>query len=66
MLRVIPGILIGHDPPANGTGAVPVVFDSLHSGAAYPTDIAFAAPLSIMRRAEGAFVDELFATAAAS
>jgi N-formylglutamate amidohydrolase len=61
--RIVPDILIRHDPPADGTEPVPVVFDSPHSGAVYPADFAFAAPLSIMRRAEDAFVDELFAAA---
>jgi N-formylglutamate amidohydrolase len=61
--RIVPDILIRHDPPAEGIEPVPVVFDSPHSGAVYPADFAFAAPLSIMRRAEDAFVDELFAAA---
>jgi N-formylglutamate amidohydrolase len=61
--RIVPDILIRHDPPADGVPPVPVVFDSPHSGAVYPADFVFAAPLSIMRRAEDAFVDELFATA---
>jgi N-formylglutamate deformylase len=61
--RIIPDILIRHDPLAEGAAAVPVVFDSPHSGAVYPRDFVFAAPLAIMRRAEDAFVDELFAPA---
>jgi N-formylglutamate amidohydrolase len=43
--------------------AAPVVFDSPHSGTDYPEDFAYAAPLDILRRAEDAFVDELFGDA---
>jgi N-formylglutamate amidohydrolase len=65
MPLTIPGVLVaehpltegGHDDPA------PVVFDSPHSGADYPQDFAFAAPFHVIRRAEDAFVDELFAAA---
>jgi N-formylglutamate amidohydrolase len=39
------------------------VFDSPHSGSIYPADFDFAAPVEVMRRAEDAFVDELFASA---
>ena len=60
MPRVIPDVLVRHDPPAD---PLPVIFDSPHSGAVYPPDFAFAAPLSVMRRAEDAFVDELFESA---
>jgi N-formylglutamate amidohydrolase len=41
----------------------PVVFDSPHSGTDYPDDFGTIAPLSILRRSEDAFVDELFAAA---
>jgi N-formylglutamate deformylase len=58
--RIIPNVLIRHDP---ATEAVPVIFDSPHSGAVYPADFDFAAPLAVMRRAEDAFVDELFESA---
>ena len=61
--RVVPDILIRHEPPPDGLEPVPVVFDSPHSGRVYPTDFDFAAPFDIMRRAEDAFVDELFASA---
>ena len=63
--RVVPDILIRHDPPPDGVDAVPVVFDSPHSGNVYPSDFDFAAPVDVMRRAEDAFVDELFASAPA-
>ena len=43
--------------------AVPVVFDSPHSGTAYPEDFGCIAPLRIIRRSEDAFVDELFGAA---
>jgi N-formylglutamate amidohydrolase len=58
--RVIPDVLVRHDPPA---GRLPVVVDSPHSGSVYPADFDFSAPLPVMRRAEDAFVDELFETA---
>ena len=61
MRRVVPEILVRHDPPADR--AVPVVFDSPHSGNVYPPDFDFSAPIDVIRRAEDAFVDELFATA---
>jgi N-formylglutamate amidohydrolase len=63
--RVVPDILVRQDPPPRGVEAVPVVFDSPHSGSVYPTDFDFAAPVEVMRRAEDAFVDELFASAPA-
>ena len=63
--RVVPDILIRQDPPREGVDAVPVVFDSPHSGSVYPSDFDFAAPVEVMRRAEDAFVDELFASAPA-
>lgn len=40
--------------------AAPAVFDSPHSGTRYPSDFRSIAPLSVLRRAEDAFVDELF------
>jgi len=62
---VIPGVLAAEHPLTEGEAenAAPVVFDSPHSGTHYPEDFAYAAPLSILRRAEDAFVDELFAAA---
>ncbi|MGH6621694.1 MAG: N-formylglutamate amidohydrolase [Alphaproteobacteria bacterium] len=47
-----------------GRGAVvPVVFDSPHSGAAYPSDFNHIIPLDKIRRAEDMYVDELFGDA---
>src|SRR5262245_54737081 len=63
--RVVPDILVRHEPGHDRAVAVPVIFDSPHSGSVYPSDFDFAAPLHIMRRAEDAFVDELFASAPA-
>jgi N-formylglutamate amidohydrolase len=65
--RIVPDILIRHDPPESGSAndPVPVVFDSPHSGNVYPADFDFAAPVDVIRRAEDAFVDELFASAPA-
>jgi N-formylglutamate amidohydrolase len=56
----IPGVLWRRDPPAD---AMPLVFDSPHSGSVYPDDFSFCCPLPVLRRAEDAFVDELFAAA---
>ena len=39
----------------------PVVLDSPHSGTVYPEDFRPAVPMSALRRAEDAFVDELYA-----
>jgi N-formylglutamate amidohydrolase len=43
--------------------ALPLVFDSPHSGTDYPEDFAHIAPLSELRKAEDTYVDELFAAA---
>lgn len=40
---------------------VPLVFDSPHSGHAYPDDFRFAIDKQMLRRSEDAFVEELFA-----
>lgn len=58
----IPEVLVRYDPPET-CPAAPVVFDSPHSGTIYPADFGYAAPFEILRRAEDAFVDELFADA---
>ncbi|PPR24500.1 MAG: hypothetical protein CFH40_00812 [Alphaproteobacteria bacterium MarineAlpha10_Bin3] len=42
---------------------VPAVFDSPHSGTHYPDDFDYIVPLSMLRRGEDPFVDELFAAA---
>jgi N-formylglutamate amidohydrolase len=60
------------DPPfeiVQATGAAaPLVFSSPHSGAHYSADFLAASRLdpTVLRRSEDAFVDELFASAAAS
>jgi N-formylglutamate amidohydrolase len=46
------------DPPG---ARVPVVLDSPHSGRDYPDDFQPAVPVSALRQAEDAFVDELYA-----
>jgi len=65
MRRVVPEILVRHDPTTGDSAPAlaPVVFDSPHSGNVYPPDFDFAAPVDVIRRAEDAFVDELFASA---
>ena len=45
--------------------AVPVVFDSPHSGRRYPADFGHAADQLLLRRAEDAYIDELYAAAPA-
>lgn len=56
----IPGVLWRFDPP--GT-ELPLVFDSPHSGSVYPDDFHYCCPLPVLRRAEDAYVDELYAAA---
>ena len=56
----IPGVLWRRDPRG---AALPLVFDSPHSGSLYPDDFAYCCPLPVLRRAEDAFVDELFGAA---
>jgi N-formylglutamate amidohydrolase len=67
--RLVPDVLVRHDPlpgeVAPDASPVPLVFDSPHSGTAYPSDFGYAAPFDLLRRAEDAFVDELFAAAPA-
>jgi N-formylglutamate deformylase len=58
----IPGVLWRRDPEA---AEVPLVFDSPHSGSHYPDDFSFTCPLDTLRRAEDAYVDELYAAAPA-
>ncbi len=58
--RHVPGVLLSRGP----TGpALPLVFDSPHSGRDYPEDFGHAVPVALLRRAEDAFVDELVETA---
>jgi N-formylglutamate amidohydrolase len=56
----IPGVLWRRVPRS---AALPLVFDSPHSGSLYPADFAFSCPLTVLRRAEDAYVDELFEAA---
>ncbi|MBV9153606.1 MAG: N-formylglutamate amidohydrolase [Alphaproteobacteria bacterium] len=56
----IPGVLWRRDP--NG-GRLPLVLDSPHSGSDYPDDFAYCCPLPVLRRAEDAYVDELYEAA---
>jgi N-formylglutamate amidohydrolase len=55
-----PGVFRRSDPH---TDPVPVAFDSPHSGHHYPADFGHAVSLDMLRRAEDAYVDELFAAA---
>src|SRR5207248_7935432 len=56
----IPGVLWRRDP--HGT-PLPLVLDSPHSGSDYPDDFAYCCPLPVLRRAEDAYVDELYQAA---
>lgn len=58
----IPGVLWRRDPQ---TAPAPLVFDSPHSGSQYPDDFRFCCPLEVLRTAEDAYVDELYAAAPA-
>src|SRR5438874_1178397 len=58
----IPGVLWRRDP--HGT-PLPLVLDSPHSGSDYPDDFAYCCPLPVLRRAEDAYVDELYEAAPA-
>lgn len=60
--HAVSGVFVRHDPP-RGVAAVPVVFDSPHSGRDYPADFGAVLPIEALRAAEDAFVDELFAAA---
>jgi N-formylglutamate amidohydrolase len=59
VVRFLPGILIRYDA-ADHVRPRPLVVDSPHSGRAYPEDFGHAAPMALLRRAEDAFVDDLF------
>jgi N-formylglutamate deformylase len=61
----LPGVLVRYEP-ASGVAQAPVVFDSPHSGYAYPGDFDHAVPRDLLRRAEDAFVDDLYESAPAS
>ena len=53
----IPGVVRRRDPEHD---AVPLVLDSPHSGAHYPEEFAYRCPLPMLRRAEDAYVDQLY------
>jgi N-formylglutamate deformylase len=58
----IPRVLRRCAPPAD---SLPLVLDSPHSGNFYPADFDYRCPLPALRRAEDAYVDELYAAAPA-
>jgi len=58
--RHVPGVLLSRRPVGP---ALPLVFDSPHSGRDYPEDFGHAVPVELLRRAEDAFVDELIESA---
>jgi len=58
--RHLPGVLLSRGPIGP---ALPLVFDSPHSGRDYPEDFGHAVPVELLRRAEDAFVDELIESA---
>jgi N-formylglutamate deformylase len=60
MTLLIDDVLLRHDPVDQ---AVPVVFDSPHSGSRYPDDFEFTCPLTMLRQTEDAYVDQLFGSA---
>ena len=53
----LPGVLWRRDPHGD---RLPLVLDSPHSGSVYPDDFGFCCPLPLLRRAEDAYVDELY------
>jgi N-formylglutamate deformylase len=56
-------ILIRREPRPDAPERAPLVVDSPHSGRHYPDDFGHTLPKSVMRRAEDAWVDELFGDA---
>ncbi len=60
MIILEPGVFVRHDPVV---APCPVVFDSPHSGSEYPADFDYACPFKLLRHAEDAHVDALFAAA---
>ncbi len=58
----VDGVLARYEP-AQPAMLLPLIFDSPHSGRAYPQDFNHAAPRALLRRAEDAFVDDLYETA---
>ncbi len=49
--------------PASGATAIPLIFDSPHSGQHYPDDFAFACDFKHLRKAEDTDVDDLYSFA---
>ncbi len=60
--QLVPRVLDLRGPAAP---ALPLVFDSPHSGTDYPDDFAHLAPMSAVRQAEDTYVDELYQAAPA-
>jgi N-formylglutamate amidohydrolase len=60
MKHINPGIFVRYEPKID---PAPVVFDSPHSGSDYPADFNYACPLKLLRHAEDAHVESLFAAA---
>lgn len=60
----IPGVLWRQEPPPGAE--LPLLFDSPHSGALYPADFDYTCSFQVLRRAEDAYVDELYGAAAQS
>lgn len=58
---VVPNVLSRLDPVR---APVPLVYDSPHSGRAYPPEFDFVPPFEVIRRGEDAYVDEMIASAA--
>src|ERR1044072_2997394 len=58
--RHLQGVFLSRGPAGL---ALPLVFDSPHSGRDYPLDFRHAVPVELLRRAEDAFVDELIESA---
>lgn len=58
----VDGVLARYEP-ASTRLVLPLILDSPHSGHAYPADFNHAPPRALLRRAEDAFVDDLFESA---
>src|ERR1700751_2284853 len=58
----MPGVLWRRSPHGD---RLPLVLDSPQSGTVYPDDFGFCCPLPVLRRAEDAYVDELYEAAPA-
>ena len=57
---IIDGVYIIKRPVSQ---TVPLVFDSPHSGIVYPDDYKYASELSMLRRTEDSFIDDLYSQA---